>query len=223
MRIELRPHHRQARLQWARNHLVWPRQQWSRILFTDESRFVLGRHDGRMRVYRRGNERFADQCMHEAPNRGYGQVMVWGGISRDLRTELVHVPVTLTGANYVETILRQHVTPFFQEHQGLTLQQDNAPPHRARITQDYITNNNMQILHPWPAASPDLNPIEHVWDIIGRHVESADPRPQNNAQLLQSLTDAWNDIPQASIRHIIDSMRRRCQAVINAGGGHTRY
>lgn len=93
----LLPRHRIARLQWSRTHLQWTRQQWSTVLFTDESRFLLGTGDGRIRCYRRVNERFSQQCILEIPNRGYGQVMVWGGISRDHRTALVHVTQAMTG------------------------------------------------------------------------------------------------------------------------------
>ncbi|GFO35759.1 transposable element tcb1 transposase [Plakobranchus ocellatus] len=92
-RTDLRLHHRQTRLLWANNHRVsWTGQQWSQVLLTDESRFVISRYGGRMCVYRCRNERFEDQCVHESSNRGYGQTVVWGGITTDHRTALVHIP-----------------------------------------------------------------------------------------------------------------------------------
>ena len=57
--------HRAARLQWAQRHFRWERQQWDRVLFSDESRFSLSHHDGRIRVFRRRGERFADNCLIE--------------------------------------------------------------------------------------------------------------------------------------------------------------
>ena len=57
--------HRAARLQWAQRHFRWGRQQWARVLFSDESRFNLSHHDGRIRVLRRRGERFADNCLIE--------------------------------------------------------------------------------------------------------------------------------------------------------------
>lgn len=112
----LLPHHRIARLQWARTHFYWTRRQWARVLFTDESMFLLRRHDGRIRCYRRRNERFLPVCIHEIPNRGYGQVMVWEGITVQHRTALVLVPGALTGDAYVANSLRQHVQPVMQQH-----------------------------------------------------------------------------------------------------------
>ena len=58
----LTAHHRAARLQWAQRHFRWGRQQWARVLFSDESRFNLSHHDGGIRAYRRRGERFADNC-----------------------------------------------------------------------------------------------------------------------------------------------------------------
>ena len=109
-----------------------------------------------------------------------------------------------------------------QKDPGYILQQDNAPAHRARMTQAYLAGQQIDVIHPWSAASPDMNPIEHVWDILGR-LQEMNPAPQNNTALIQSLTNAWNAIPQAQITHIVNSMRRRCRAVITAAGRHTRY
>ena len=55
--------HRAARLQWAQRYFRWGRQQWARVLFSDEPRFNLSNHDGRIRVLRRRGERFADNCL----------------------------------------------------------------------------------------------------------------------------------------------------------------
>ena len=69
--------HRTARLQWAQRHFCWGRQQWARVLFSDESRFNLSHYDGRIRVFRRRGERFADNCLIESDRFGGGSVMVW--------------------------------------------------------------------------------------------------------------------------------------------------
>ena len=70
---------------------------------------------------------------------------------------------------------------------------------------------------------PDLNPIEHVWDIMGRQLRAMNPQPQNNNELFDALRDTWDNIPQVQLAALVQSMRRRCTAVINANGGHTRY
>jgi hypothetical protein len=75
----------------------------------------------------------------------------------------------------------------------------------------------------WPARSPDLNPIEHVWDMLGTRSRGSDPRPNSLAEVRNRLVEIWENLDQNDIRAEIESMRRRCQAVIRARGGNTRY
>jgi len=158
---ELLPRHRQNRLQWVRQHVRLNRGQWGQILFTDESRFHVQRHDGRQMVYRRAGERYAQCCVQQAAQYGHGSVMAWAGITATQRTDLVIVRGNLNAQNYINNILTPHAFPLIQQ-QNLTLQQDNAPAHRARVTQVALANNNIAFVNPWPAISPDLNPIEHA-------------------------------------------------------------
>jgi hypothetical protein len=95
---------------------------------------------------------------------GGGSVMVWAGISIDNRTDLVVVPVRLNAMNYIENILEDHVVPAaYGVGQNFILMQDNAKPHTAGITRNFLQERGIQIME-CPALSPDLNPIEYVWD-----------------------------------------------------------
>jgi hypothetical protein len=79
--MELKLRHRIARLQWALARLRWRRNTWQNIMFSDESKFNFKFSDGRLRIYHRCRERFADGCVKETDRFGGGGVMVWGGIS----------------------------------------------------------------------------------------------------------------------------------------------
>ena len=214
--------HRLARLQWANQHRHWTLQrEWRHIWFSDESRFLLQRHDRRRRVYRRVGERYAQNCVDEAPPHGGGGVMVWGAVSVAGRSALVQVQGSLTAQRYIADILRPHALPLLAAPAHV-LQQDNARPHTACITQNFLTANNINTL-PWPSLSPDLNPIEHIWDELDRRVRAWVNPPANLHQLFQALEQEWNNIPLRVIRRVIGSMPRRCQAVMAARGGHTPY
>ena len=111
--------HRAARLQWAQRHFRWGRKQWARVLFSDMSRFNLSQHDGRIRVFRRRGERFADNCLIERDRFGGGSVMVWGGIMGRRKTNLIVVQGNLNGQSYINQILQPEAVPLFK---GMGLQ-----------------------------------------------------------------------------------------------------
>lgn len=223
VRPRLLPRHRAARDAWARRHRQWTRQQWSAVLFSDESRFSLQHNDGRVLVYRRRGERFADANVREHNRFGGGSVMVWGAFSFHQRTNLYVINGNLNGARYRDEILRPLVVPCLQAiGPQAVYQDDNARPHRARIVNEFMQQNNVTRME-WPAYSPDLAPIEHAWDLLGRRVRENHPPPQDLRQLAQWLTQEWQAIPQNTLQNLVTSMRRRCVECVAARGGHTRY
>ena len=159
-------------------------------------RFTLYRADGRRRVYRRRGERFADACVVERDRFGGGSVMVWGGIAHGIKSQLIIVAGNMTAVRYRDEVLRPVAVPLVQQR-NLILQQDNARPHVARVCQDFLANYNIEPL-AWPPYSPDLTPIEHMWDELDRRVRkrrNPPPPPATLAQLRNALIDEWNNIP----------------------------
>ncbi|GFS71184.1 transposable element Tcb2 transposase [Trichonephila clavipes] len=78
----------------------------------------------------------------------------------------------------------------------------------------------------WPAYSPDLNPIEHVWVALGRRIAALSHHPekyQNTQQLKQNLIEEWALLPQEMLHQLVLSMRRRCETTIAVRGGHIPY
>ena len=147
--------------------------------------------------------------------------MAWTGITAHGRTDLVFVIGTLNAQKNRQDILAYHVLPFIRANGG-TFQQHNARPHVARDNMDYLRRHNIDVL-PWPALSPDLSPIEHLWDQLNRRVCKRQQQPQTLDRLQAALTEEWQGIPQVTINRIVASMRRRCVAVINCRGSFTRY
>ena len=145
--------------------------------------------------------------------------MVWGGIAYGRRTQLHIIRGNLNAIRYRDEILSFHLVPFLQQH-NLTLQQ--ACPHVARICTAYLQAHNIDVL-PWPAFSPDLNPIEHLWEELDRRVRRRDNPPSSVLELEQALLQEWNNIPQMTVNNLIKSMTRRVQSALDANGGHTRY
>ncbi|GFS84714.1 transposable element Tc1 transposase [Trichonephila clavipes] len=162
---------RLLRLQWAHEHRAW-QADWHQVVFSDESHFNLWDHEGRIRVRRYTGERCLPECVIERHRGLTPGVMIWGVISYHGRSNL----------------LRIEGVP------GAIFQQYNARPHVAKSVRDFCSAQHMQLL-PWPAYSPHMSPIEHVWDLIGRCL-ARDPRPAaSKDELLLRIPAAWNSLP----------------------------
>ncbi|GFT69694.1 transposable element Tcb2 transposase [Trichonephila clavipes] len=154
----LTPEHRQLRLHWCQAISMWNVTDWQKVVFSDESWFVLGTDVNRVRVWRRP--------------------------AYDRRSTLIVMCGTLTGQRYVDDILQPRVEPFLNGLPGAIFQQDNARPHTARVAQDFLRHF---LTLPWPARSPDLSPVEHVWDQLKRQMASC----YSVHDLELSVQDLW--------------------------------
>ena len=176
-----------------------------------------------MPVYRRNGERYADNCVVELDRLGGGGVMVWGAINCSFRAHLLIIHGNLTARRYVDEILRPELVPLLRRQRNpMVFQQDNARPHTARLTQDFLRQEGINVL-PWPSKSPDLNPIEHLWDELGCRVRGRQNVPQTVRQLEIALQQEWNNIPRRTVRRLCTSMGSRLRACSQSSGGHTRY
>lgn len=217
--------HRRFRLAWCLARRGWNLRTWQRIHWSDESRFLLHVTDGRVRVWRLKNTAYTPRNVRPTVPYGGGSVMIWGCISHDCKLDLVTIRGNLTGELYIRNVLEPVVVPHFDNHPLATRPQfmdDNARPHRSRAVTAYLQNNAVTTL-PWPAMSPDLNPLEHIWDILGRRIQALDPPVQNLRELEAALHREWGQLPREQIRRMTGGMRHRVEAVIQARGGFTRY
>ncbi|GFY07108.1 transposable element Tcb2 transposase [Trichonephila clavipes] len=215
-RLPLTPHHRQCRLDFCRPRATWSVTDWRRVVFSDESRFSLSADDHRTRVWRRSGQRSDPAFIverHTAISQG---VTVWGAISWDTRSSLVVLQGTLTARRYVDDILTPIVLPMLSSRPGAIYQQDNARPHTARLSQQCLQGYDVL---PWPARSPDLSPIEHVCDALGRQLQPS----RDTGELTAQMQRLWQDLPQGVISDLIKSMPRRISGCIAARGGFTTY
>jgi transposase len=99
---------------------------------------------------------------------------------------------------------------------------DNARPHLSRAVTACLQSEAVTSV-PWPAMSPDLNPIEHIWDMLGHRIQALELPVQNIRQLEAALHWEWQQLSQQDIQRLTGGMRHRVEAVIQAHGGYTQY
>ncbi|GFV82339.1 transposable element Tcb2 transposase [Trichonephila clavipes] len=212
--LPLTPEHQQLRLQWCEARSIWNVTDWQKV--SNESWFGWGTDDNRARVWRRPVERYNSPHTSLRHTICTTSVMVWGAIAHDSRSTLIVLHGILTGQRYADDILRFHVGPFPNGLPGAILQQDNARPPTARVAQNFL--RHFQTL-PRPPRSPDLSPVEHMWDKLKRQMPSC-----HSVHYLElAVQDLWAHLPQDNIRCAFNSLPDRVAACIAAGGGPSRY
>ena len=172
-------------------------------------------------MYRRRGERNSQNSLLQHDRFGGGSIMVWAGISLHTKTQLVHIQGNLNAQRYQNEVIRPILIPHIRANRVMLLAQDNATCHTARATRNILAVNNIRAI-PWPAKSPDLNPIEHVWDVLKRRVREL-THQRAHRELTRYIMATWTNLTQRDFRNYILSMRSRCLAVIRANWGHIHY
>ncbi|GFY01990.1 transposable element Tc3 transposase [Trichonephila clavipes] len=194
------------------------------VLFSDESRFSLSSDCRRQLIWRESGTAYRPENIQEKDRYPTCSIMVWAGIMINGRTCL-HVVAngTMTGQRYIDEVLLPHVR-LFRGAVGdkFVFMDDNATCHRTLAVQDCLDSEGIQRL-VWPARSPVLNPIENVWDALGRQVAGRNYPPTNKNSLILALTEEWDKLPQQPLDNVVQSMVRRVECCITLHGGHIPY
>jgi hypothetical protein len=104
--------------------------------------------------------------------------------------------------------------------QQFIFQEDNAPVHTAKLVKNWLASKPFVRL-PWPAQSPDMSPIETLWNKMKLSLHNA--RPANKNELLEVIREQWNKYTMNDLRRLTDTMPRRVRDLYNARGGHTKW
>ncbi|GBO25667.1 Transposable element Tcb2 transposase [Araneus ventricosus] len=207
--IPLTSTNRRVRSAWCSKHRDWSMDQWATVLFTHESRFSLNTDSRRTFIWREPGTRYLPSNVREIDHYGGGGLMVWAGIMLDGQTPLhVFERGTVTCVRYRDEILEPSVR-LFRGAVGpeFILMDDNARPHRALLVDEFLESEDIRRMD-WPDRSPDLNPIEHVWDALGRAIATRNPPPRTIQEMKTALLNEWDQLPQEMINCYLISIIR---------------
>jgi hypothetical protein len=208
------PAHLTKRVEWCTARMD-ASENWKRWIFSDEKKFNLDGPDGWNSYW---HDMRKEELIHRKRQHGGGKVMVWGAIGYHGRTTL-HVIVGNMNSQQYQVMLSNALLPVRDglAQNPVIFQQDNAPIHASASTKTWL-NQNINWHKHWPAKSPDLNPIENMWSIMSRKVYDGGKQYNSTQELTVAIHRAWNEIPQATVQKLIDSMYRRCGKVIETKG-----
>ena len=208
------------RVAWCKDHVNWTEEDWRKVLFSDESPFQL-RDNGKKRVWKLCEEEF--HCSHYTGTVKHDvKINVWGCFSYDGVGTLYLVDGNMDARQYCK-ILKSAMLPSADVHfpdGEFIFQQDNDPKHTSSMVYEYLDSKGIDYMD-WPAYSPDLNPIENLWAILKQRMR--DRKCRNEDELWEYVQEAWYNLPVEMLAGLIDSMQRRCRAVIEKKGYPTKY
>ncbi|GBL80836.1 hypothetical protein AVEN_26262-1 [Araneus ventricosus] len=167
-------------------------QQWGQVLFTDESRFNIQNDSRRVMIWREPGTRYRAPNIVERDHYRGVRLFVWAEIATNGRIDLyVFAGGSVTAVRYRDETLHPLVRPFIAAvGTDVIFMDDNVHPHRVRLVRCYLeSETNTQMA--WPARSMDLNPIVHVWDMLGRRVAGRSVPLGTLHELQQALLQEW--------------------------------
>ncbi len=163
-------------LTWAKEKKNWTVAHWSKVLFSDESKFCISFGNQGPRVWRKGGEAHSPSCMKSSVKFPQS-VMIWGAMSSAGVGPLCFLKTNVTAPVY-QDILEHFMLPSADQlfkDADFIFQQELAPAHTAKSTKSWLNDHGVGVLD-WPANSPDLNPIENLWGIVQRKMRNKRPK-----------------------------------------------
>jgi transposase len=217
--------HRKARLDFAYTHKDWTIDDWKRVIWSDETKINRLGSDGRKWAWKKAGEGLSDRLVQGTLKFGGGSLMMWGCMTWEGVGYAAKIDGRMDGDLYLQ-ILKDELQQTL-EHYGLNpsdtiFQQDNDPKHTCKKVREWLEEQDFRTMI-WPAQSPDLNPIEHLWGFLKRRLARHENPPNGIHELWERVQVEWEGISVEECQKLIESMPRRVQAVIRAKGGYTKY
>ena len=232
--------HAEKRLNWALEQQRWREEKWKKVIWSDESAIQKDSDNRQVWIFRHQNkqEKYAPENVRGRTKYGNLSQMVWGSFCGTKLGPIVFIEGMINSDVYI-SVLEQHLLPYIDALRGedttnIVFQQDNARPHASKKTHKWLEDameKHEFVLMEWPPNSPDMNPIEHLWEHIKTELHRRYPDTKDlqgspdviRATLRARLAEIWWDIGEEVLDRLIKSMPNRVKALIDADGWYTEY
>ena len=221
----LKPHHKRARMDFAEQYLHWTVEDWKRVIWSDETKINRFGSDGRHWAWKKKGESLSDRLVSPTVKFGGGSLMMWGCMSWEGVGYATRIEGRMDADLYVSILedeLQQSIKYFKKRRQDLIFQQDNDPKHTSKKAKTWFQDHRIQVME-WPAQSPDLNPIEHLWQQLKQRLATYEHPAQGINELWERVEREWEEIDASVCQNLIEGLPKRVLEVYMAEGGYTTH
>jgi hypothetical protein len=224
-RPKLQPRHIKDRYNFALRHQHWTSEDWKRVVFSDETKVNRLASDGRQWVWKKPGGQLTEQHVSGTIKFGGGSLMMWGCMTAHGIGYACKIDGRMDAELYTHILDDEFLKTldfYSMDRTKVIFQQDNDPKHTSRLASQWFRNNQIEVLE-WPAQSPDLNPIEHLWWYLKKKLNEYETEPSGIHELWERVQAEWDAIPAQVCIDLIESMPRRVAEVLKSRGGYTKY
>lgn len=223
---KLFPRHIKARKEFAEKYSSWTVEDWKKVIFSDETKINRICSDGIQWCWKSNDpHQLLPHEILESIKHGGGNIKIWGCMTHEGPGFMCRIDGNLDADLYCQILggeLHSTVRYYNMDRTGYIFQHDNDPKHTSKKAKEFLASHHINVLD-WPAQSPDLNPIEHLWTCLKRALSSYRLNCTSTQALWERVELEWNQISSELCARLVESMPARIQAVIQAKGRHTKY
>jgi transposase len=208
---------RALRLEFAKKILKKTDEELRNIVWSDETT-LKAYPNGEVTMY--WDDEFSpdrNDLVSAAVQQGGISVQFWGCMSFHAFGPLTHFDGWVDAESYLNVILKDTVLPEMKTNPALVFQQDNAPPHKGKKVMEWLKKQKFQTLN-WPPQSPDLSPIEMIWNVMKMKLKGLNPRPRTKDAMVEAFCEIWLGMDDNLRENICDKFREKLKKCVEADG-----
>jgi transposase len=219
--------HRKRRLQWARKHRHWTVEDWKKVIFSDETKINRWGSDGAQITWKHKDDPIQPHNIQTQLKGGGGSMMVWGcmtSLGVGYACRIIEYPMKSELYTHIlDTSYKDTLSWYGLNKRDVIFQQDGDTKHTSKFTINWFEKNKINYMKDWPANSPDLNPIENLWNQVKKKLDAYETKPRNINELWERFDVEWNKFAPEDIIKYYEGMPKRIEEVIKNKGRPTKH
>jgi transposase len=226
----LEPRNARKRLAWCKKYRSWTIDDWKRVVWSDETKINRFNSDGRIWAWIRDGETIQPKHVKGTYKHNGGGILLWSAITYAGTGWMCQICGNMDKLLYKEILEDEQskTIDFLCEKMKISrdqvyFQHDNDPKHTSNLVKEYLEQQDYRVLD-WPPQSPDLNPIENMWQLLKIRLNEFETPAKGMNELYERVVKIWYDvITKEECQKVIESMPKRIDMCIKANGYWTKY